>query len=344
MLKRLTMTAVAAGALFAFASAPASAAEKQVIKFAQWTGPAHHMSVDLVQWGDMVKKFSGGNLIVQVDKAPLSKPPGQYDLVKNGIRDMAWPVASYTRPRFDMMLVGELPFICPNATICSQALTMWYHKHGFDKTEFSDGKTKWLFSSNHGPGTIHTNKDVINLEQIKDLKMRAGGSGVPIAKALGMSVIAMSATDVHEALQRGTVDGVLFPWEAMNSFRLTNMVKYHLEIPGGLYTGTFFYPINMKTYDGLTASNRAALLRASGVYGAKFIGSRWDAADTKARNDAIKLGQTIHTLAPAELERWRPKLDFVRKAWVEEADKKGLDGNALVADFKAMVKKVQQGS
>ena len=29
-----------------------------------------------------------GNLTIEVDKAPLAKPNGQYDLVKNGVRDM----------------------------------------------------------------------------------------------------------------------------------------------------------------------------------------------------------------------------------------------------------------
>ena len=343
MLKRLALMTVAAGALLAFAAAPASA-QKQTIKFAQWTGPAHHMAKTLVDWSDLVRKESKGNLIVEIDKAPLAKPPGQYDLVKNGIRDMAWPVASYTRGRFDLMLVGELPWLCPNATICSQALTRWYKKHGFDKMEFNDGKTTWLFSNNHGPGTIHTTVDVQTLDDIKGIKMRAGGSGVPIAKSLGMSVVAMSATEVHEALQRKTVDGVLFPWEAMNSFRLSDMVCCHLEIPGGLYTGTFFYPINNKTYDGLSASNRAALLRASGVVGAKLLGEHWDAADKVARDDAIKLGQKIHTLSDKEKTRWEPLLDFVRKDWVDMANKKGLDGNALVEDFKAMVKLVQSGS
>lgn len=336
MLHKLTLMTVAAGAFFALGTTSASA-QKQTIKFAQWTGPAHHMAKTLQDWGDLVAKESGGNLVVEVDKAPLAKPPGQYDLVKNGVRDMAWPVASYTRGRFDLMLVGELPWNCPNATVCSQALTKWYAKHGFDTKEFNDGATKWLFTNNHGPGTIHSTVELTNLEQIKGVKMRAGGSGVPIAKSLGMSAVSMSATEVHEALQRKTVDGVLFPWEAVPSFRLTEMVSFHLEIPGGLYAGTFFYPINLKTFDGLTAGNRAALLRASGVAGAKLLGEHWDAADKVARDAAIKRGNKIHTLSADERRRWEPLLDFVRQDWVKMANEKGLDGNALIDDFKSMV-------
>lgn len=317
-------------------------AEKQVLKMAHWTGPAHHMVQTLAAWGDLIAKESGGNLVLEVDKAPLAKPPGQYDLVKNGIRDLAWPVAAYTKGRFDLMQVGELPFICPNATVCSQALTTWYTRHGFDKKEFEDGKTIFLLGYNHGPGTIHSTVPLNTLEQIKGVKMRAGGAGVPIAKALGMSVVAMSATQVHEALQRKTVDGVLFPWEAVESFRLTELVKHHLEVPGGLYASTFFHPLNAKTYNELSESNKAALMRASGVAGAKLMGQYWDEADKAARNNAQERGNAISTLSDAERKRWLPLLDFVRKQWVDMADGKGLDGEMLLADFQAEVKAFSQ--
>ena len=329
------------GAVMMFTAGPALA-EKQVLKMAHWTGPAHHMVQTLAAWGDLIAKESSGDLVLEVDKAPLAKPPGQYDLVRNGVRDLAWPVPAYTKGRFELMQVGELPFICPSATTCSQALTSWYTKHGFDKTEFSDGKTKFLVGYNHGPGTIHSTVELSSLEQIKGVKMRAGGAGVPIAKALGMAVVAMSATQVHEALQRGTVDGVLFPWEAVESFRLTELVKHHLEVPGGLYASTFFHPINSKAFNELSESNQAALLRASGMAGAKLLGEHWDAADKSARDKAMKRGNSIQTLSDAERQRWLPLLDFVRKQWVDMADGKGLNGEMLLADFKAEVKAFSQ--
>jgi TRAP-type C4-dicarboxylate transport system substrate-binding protein len=222
---------LAVGAMLAFGAAPA-AAQKQMLRMAYWAGPSHHMVQTLAAWIKTIEAASGGNLTVEVDKAPLAKPDGQYDLVKNGVRDMVWHVPAYTSGRFEMFQVAELPFLCPNATICSKALWRWYAKHDLAKKEFTD--TKLLAAFMHGPGGIHTVKPVNNLEEIKDVKIRAGGAGVPIAKALGMSVVAMPATAAHEALQRGTVEGVLFPWEAMESFRLTELVKAHLEIPGGM--------------------------------------------------------------------------------------------------------------
>jgi TRAP-type C4-dicarboxylate transport system substrate-binding protein len=150
--------------------------------------------------------------------------------------------------------------------------------------------------------------------------------------------VAMPATAAHEALQRGTVEGVLFPWEAMPSFRLTELVKAHLEIPGGMYVASFVIIINPSSFEKLTPANQAALLKVSGEVGSAYFGKKWDEADARGKAEAQKLGHTIQTLAPAELERWRAKLQFVEDEWLKKAKDKGYDGKALLDDFKAMVK------
>jgi TRAP-type C4-dicarboxylate transport system substrate-binding protein len=153
-----------------------------------------------------------------------------------------------------------------------------------------------------------------------------------------MSAVAMPATQAHEALSRGTVEGVLFPWEAVESFRLTDAVKAHLEIPGGMYTATFVIVMNNDAFKKLSPSNQAALMKVSGDAGARLFGKHWDDADARARANAKKAGNTIQTLAPAELERWKPMLQFVRDEWLKKAKDRGLDGPALLKDLEATIK------
>jgi TRAP-type C4-dicarboxylate transport system substrate-binding protein len=331
----MALSILAAGVALAFVAMPA-AAQKQTLKMAYWAGPSHHMVKTLQDWINTIEQASGGNLTIEVDKAPLAKPDGQYDLVKNGVRDMVWHVPAYTQGRFEMFQVAELPFLCPSATVCSPALWKWYEKHNLAAKEFTD--TKLLVAFMHGPGAVHSKKVVKTLEEIKDIKVRAGGAGVPIAKALGMSVVALPATAAHEALQRGTVEGVLFPWEAMPSVRLTELVNAHLEIPGGMYTASFIININPNAFQKLTPANQAALMKASGEAGSTLFGKAWDAADTAARAEAVKLKHTITTLAPAEVGRWREKLQFVTDEWLKKAKDRGHDGQKLLDDFKAMVR------
>ena len=93
------------GAAMVLGATPA-AAQKQTLKMAYWAGPSHHMVKTLAAWVKTIEEASGGNLTVEVDKAPLAKPDGQYDLVKNGVRDMVWHVPAYTSGRFEMFQVA----------------------------------------------------------------------------------------------------------------------------------------------------------------------------------------------------------------------------------------------
>ena len=268
MQRKATILLLAAGALFGIGLVPASA-QKQTLRMAYWAGPAHQMVQTQEAWIKTIEAASGGNLTVVVDKAPLAKPEGQYDLIKNGVRDLVWHVPGYTPGRFDMFQVAELPFLCPDSTVCSPTLWKWYAKYGLAAKEFPD--TTLLTTFTTGPFLVHTTKVARTLDAIRALKLRVAGASVPIAKALGMSVVAMPATDAYESLQRGTVDGTLFPWEAVKSFRLTELLKFHLEIPGGLLASSFMIVGNTKAIDNLTPSNKAALLKASGEPGIGII-------------------------------------------------------------------------
>ena len=129
----------------------------------------------------------------------------------------------------------------------------------------------------------------------------------------------LPATEAYEAVQRGMVDGTLFPWEAMNSFRLNELVKFHLEIPGGLLRSAFVIVGNTKAIEKLTPGNKAALMKASGEAGSALFGKAWQAADEHGRSDAKKRNQTIETIAPAEIDKWRPLLQTITDEWLKKA-------------------------
>ncbi len=331
---KATILLLAGGALFALSSGPASA-QKQTLRMAYWAGPAHQMVQTQEAWIKAIEAASGGNLTVVVIAAP-AKPEGQYDLVKNGVRDLVWAVPSYTQGRFDMLQVAELPFLCPNSTVCSPILWKWYAKYGLAAREFPDTTLLTTFTS--GPFLLHTTKVARTLEAIRALKLRVAGASVPIAKALGMSVVDMPATETYALLQRGAVDSTLLPWESVKSFRLTELLKFHLEIPGGLLASSFVVIGNTKAIDSLTPTNKAALLKASGEAGSALYGKAWDAADEQGRNDAKLDGNVIETIAPAELDRWQPTLQFVTDDWLKKARAKGLDGQKMLDDLKVMIK------
>ena len=82
--------ALAVGA--AVTAAPANA--ETTLKFANWLPPVHHWTKTARTFSDAIEATSGGKIKVKIDKGALAKPPGQFDLAVNGVRDMVMHVAA----------------------------------------------------------------------------------------------------------------------------------------------------------------------------------------------------------------------------------------------------------
>lgn len=335
MSKFIASTILGTAALALSFPGPAQSAEIN-LKMANWVPPFHHFTTTAKNWIKTIEAASGGNIKVSLDSNALAKPPGQYDLAKNGVRDITWSVGAYTPGRSPLFRFAEVPFASPNAEIGSAGHNKWYTKHGFDKREMKG--TVLITSFVHGPGMLHSKKEVRVMEDMKGIKIRVGGGGVLTAKVLGAVPVVQSATKSHESLQRGTTEAAFFPFEAVHGFRLSGLTKYHLEIPGGLYTTPFSINMNKKKFDGLPAAARQALMKAGGAAGAKFIGRHWDDADKGGRADAMKAGNKIQTLSAAEQKRWSRAVQIITDNWIKKGNEMGLDGKAIMDDLVRMMK------
>ncbi len=326
------------GALLATSMlATAASAQKVTLKMAHWVPPVHHLTVTYANWAKTVRDASGGTLDIKVDKSPLAKPPGAYDLAKNGVRDLAWGVAGYTPGRMPLIRGIEVPFATKNSITGSPVLWNWYTKNGLHKNEFDDTKLITVFV--HGPGVLHSKKPIVRLEDMKGVKVRVGGGGVPIAKNLGGIPVAMSATKAHESLQRGTTTATLFPWEAIRGFRLVKLVSHHLQVPGGFYTTAFWVTMSTKSWNKLSSPHKTALMKAGGAAGAKLIGKAWDDNDVHTIALVKKAGgHTIRDISASELKRWSAKLSGMRSDWIKKANAKGHDGKALLNELLTALK------
>ncbi|MDE0061097.1 MAG: TRAP transporter substrate-binding protein [Defluviicoccus sp.] len=334
-----TVRYLAVGALAAAAALAPVSAQAETVRIANWVPSVHHMTNTLAEWAESAKQASGGKLKLTVDKTALAKPPGQYDLAVNGIRDIAWGVPAYTPGRFVALRLWEIPFLSPSAVVGSQAAWMWYEKNGLIAKEFADTHllTVWV----HGPGILHTKKRIATLEDLQGVKLRVGGGGIFLAKQLGAVPVAMPATKAHESLLRGITAGAFFPFEAIRGFRLEKLVTHHLLVPGGLYTVPFFLTMNKKKWASLSREARDALTEAGGRAGAKLIGKHWDEGDKIGRQIARDNGNTIEEITPAEFEKWSARTDKIVVEYLAKMKKAGHDGEALLADLKASVASIE---
>jgi TRAP-type C4-dicarboxylate transport system substrate-binding protein len=205
------------------------------------------------------------------------------------------------------------------------------------KSEFKDVKVLWFWV--HPPGHFHlAKKQVKVVEDLNGLKIRAATPMLTtMVKTLGAVPVSIPAPDTYTALERGTVDGTIFPWEAISSFKIAEVLKWHVS--SGLYVAPLFTLMNQKKYDSLPPDLRKVIDDLSGNWGAEFNGKVWDQNELVGIEAIKKAGGTIYTLPPEERQRWAAKLKPMEEDWVKSMDAKGLPGRQLLSDLREAIKK-----
>jgi TRAP-type C4-dicarboxylate transport system substrate-binding protein len=318
---------------------PAMAQTKPIeLKFSSWVSTVHgHHTGVMVPWAKMIEEKSGGRLKITIFPGSiLGKPADHYDLVKDGIADLAFTTPGYTPGRFPLISVTELPLgLFKSSKGGSLAVMSIFDKHF--KDEFKDVKVLWFWV--HPPGHFHlAKKQVKVLEDLNGLKIRAATPMLTtMVKTLGASPVSITAPDTYTALERGTIDGTIFPWEAISSFKLAEVLKHH--VASGLYVAPLFTFMNQKKYDSLPPDLRKIIDEHSSSWGAEFNGKVWDQNELVGIEAIKKAGGVIYTLPAEERGRWLAKLRPIEDEWLKSMEAKGLPGRQVLNDLREAIKK-----
>lgn len=157
---------------------------------------------------------------------------------------------------------------------------------------------QYLFPIMAGTMGCMTNFPVNNLGDFKGKKMRAPGLDGPIVKLLGASPVSITAKEIYMSLQRGTVDGVIYPFYTLSTYKLYEVIKYavlpgfHTPAMTGLY-------LNLDFWKSLPPELQKALNKAGmeTFHASSLDSPKWDQSAMKV---AEEKGVKVMTLSQAD--------------------------------------------
>jgi TRAP-type C4-dicarboxylate transport system substrate-binding protein len=328
-----------AGAAFAMSLGATSALAQEVtLRLHQFLPPqANVPKLVLDVWADNVEEASGGRIKVErYGSMQLGgTPPELMDQAIDGVADIVWTVVGYTPGRYPSTEVFELPFMVDDARAASSAYWQMFEKHMRD-TEFQDVHIlgTWV----HGPGLIHSNKEVRTPDDMQGLKIRGGSRLVNrLLEITGATPVGMPVPAIPEGLSKGVIDGTTIPWEVTSALKVAELVKNHTEFDGALYTLTFVLAMNKDRYDSLPDDLKKVIDDNSGLEFSIFAGGTQADADGPARQIAVDLGNNIVTLNAEETQVWRDAAQPIYEEWIADMQGKGIDGQALIDEAKSLM-------
>jgi TRAP-type C4-dicarboxylate transport system substrate-binding protein len=180
-----------------------------------------------------------------------------------GVADLIFTTSSYISSTYPILGVYELPFLLKDYEDQRAALA-----HDGELRAFLNEQLKQqnLMSLGTMPTTFQwiwtADKPITKPEDVEGMRIRVAGplEGRTV-EALGGSPVTMSSAEVYEALERGTIDGLISYIGTIPGRSLQEVVKYGTAAPFGAYSVDAY--VRADWFEGLPAAHQEAL-RAAG--------------------------------------------------------------------------------
>lgn len=290
------------------APAPSRGADVIKLKAANYLPVTHPMSLLTGWFCEEVKKRTNGRVEVAYHPGgTLLSPVKMYDGVVTGIADMGFSHIQYTRGRFPVMEVFDLPLGFPSGWVDTQVATDFFNK--FKPKEWNDVHV--LYVTTTGPLILETiSKPVRTLEDLKGLKIRATGQLADIIKALGGVPVPLPMPDVYESLRRGVIDGVSVDLSTLKYWKFAEVTKFvtaYWQLGTGI---TFYYVMNKNKWNALPPDIQKIITEVA-LEAREKQAALWDQMDIEGRDLFTGQGGQVISLSDAESSKWIKAVDPV---------------------------------
>ena len=320
--KVLVGTLVLLACLTTWLARPAAAEQTYKFTYSIFFPATHGHTLLATEWAKEVEKRTGGAVKINIFPGATLTPPDQtYDAVVKGIADIGMSVCSYTKGRFPLTEVVDLPLGYKSGLQATRLANAYLQK--FQPKELED--VKILYLHGHGPGILHTKTPVATLEELKGLKIRCSGTSAKVVSALGATPVAMPQNESYDALQKGVVDGLVTPIESLKGWKFAEVVKDTTQNFGSAYTLAFFVAMNKKKWNALPPEIQKTIEEIDQEWIQK-TGQAWDDFDKIGTEFTLSMGNKIIPLSKEEDARWAKQVQPVLDEYVTAMKAKGLPG------------------
>jgi len=311
------------------------------LKLAHFFPSTHPAETELVQpWAKAIEEATEGRVkITSYPGQTLLQADAIYDGVVNGIADLGLSCFSYTRGRFPVLEVFELPGIrYVNSKAASKVA--WEGIKQLNPTEIQDTKLMMVLTT--GPGDLYTKVPVRTLNDLQGLEIRATGLSAKTLEVLGATPVAMAQSEAYEALSKGVVKGNLGPVEVLQGWRQAEVTQYLTRTPF-LYNTLFFITINIDKWNSIDPKDQEAIETINEKFFNEVAMNLWDKQNEAALKFALdEKGMEEIRLSQEEEEKWISLVQPIQDDYAAAMDQQGLNGQEILETVKKLADKYNE--
>ena len=319
------------------------------LKVSHYLPPNHTINTELTRWAEELGVKSKGRLKVSVfPSGQMGSITRQFDLARTGVADFAFFLHGATPGRFPLTELTQLPYaFYPEAGATPQkalnnveASAVVTGLAGQLAKEYEGTKLLYVIASPN-IGLFFNKVAVRKPADMKGMRIRHNGPmPAKMIDAWGATPAAIAPVELADALEKGTVNGMTFNYEAAQSYQVAPSIKYVNEL--NAYAVTFALVMNSKKYESLPADLRKLIDESTGVEGARRVGAKYDEAEAAGRKYVSDNKVQIVVPTADEQQAFRAPLMPLIKDVIDAEQAKGLPARKFYDDLRARVNDVKR--
>lgn len=328
-------------AVLAFGGDPASARELIYSSAIPAKHPLHEFG--LKQYFENVTKDTGGSLTFELfPGGTLASAKTTLNAVRTGSVDMGLLADIYNPNDLPVStLVSDLAVLGKDARVMTGAVNETIAIDCEEcKQDYLEENILPLASYSLTPYYLMcVDAEITSIEHMKGKKVRATGAMGQLVAGVGGTAVNITSSEIYEALQRGQADCALGPMPWLKTYSLWDLVKTVTDSGVGTYHGTNFLNVNTKSWEKLSAEEKAAMGKhlASAV---RTMAEIYEKDDVRIKQEAQEKGIRWLTVE----EDFAPAIEEFRKGDVqrviETAKSRGVENpEPIVELFEDKVRK-----
>lgn len=327
---RLKTTSIIALCLTAL---PAWAAEIELTYASPYT-EAHPYGAADAEWIARIEEQTEGRVEITPywGRSLITSREG-VDELSAGVADMAYIAPIYARSGYDMNRLT--PGMFYGYTDPEKVLTV-YMGLVAEYPQFND-ELNGVHVTGYNVGTpmhlLLREAPVESLDDLKGLRIRSAVDFIGPLAAFGAEGVTMPMTETYPSLEKGVVDGVIAPYEALKSLSFAEVVKYYSELPHsrGAYPSR---AINGDVWAGLPDDIKAVFDNNTEWLSMRTLALSQEAEDA-GRAYGEELGIAFNTVDPAVVAEYSESFAPAIAEVAAGLDGMGLPGTEVLDKIRA---------
>lgn len=335
MTKRLLPIAVLSAAALALSACSGGGAEQAAgeetfnLKLASYQPPGAAEAIATAEWAEQVSEATDGRVEIEFfyQEALL---PGAETLqgVGDGRADLGYIADAYYPGELPLTNIAGVPFNTSSPEAQGHTYAELLENNEQFQAEWDAQGVHPLIWAPVPPNGVALKEPAESIEDLEGRKIRAIGFSAIAFESAGITPVAISQSEVYEALQRGVVDGTSGgSFDILTDRDYQEVAPYFMDLRSGNYAVTVNV-INQQVWDSMPADIQDAITEVSEGYldlYLEVLKEQEDAACTKLAD----ADGSITVITEAEAEAWSDEAGpAAKQAWVDAVESSNPEADA----------------